>query len=88
MSAFQREVFVCFTCLYVVSLCVTHVRPFVLSGKSDVSNKSSDLLPITPSDIDNVLTQNGLTSHELQKADGKIESICVLLYEAYKFTIC
>lgn len=71
MSAFQREVFVCFIGLFIVSLCVTCVKPFVLNGKSDVSNKSSDLLKITPSDIDNVFTRNGLSSKELQEADGK-----------------
>lgn len=80
MSTFQREVFVCFTCLYVVSLCVTHVRAMVLNAKPDVSNKSSDFLKITPSDIDNVLTQNGLFSHELQKADGKELDLFVSFY--------
>lgn len=71
MSAFRRELFLCFACLFVVSLCVTYVQPFVLDGKSDAANKHSDLLKIIPSDNDNVLTQNGLNSNGLQETDGK-----------------
>lgn len=65
MSAFQRKVFVCFVYLYIVSLCITYVKPFVLNGQSEVSSSSSDLLKIAPSDIDNVLKRNGLHSNEL-----------------------
>lgn len=71
MSAIRREVFVCFVYLFIVSLCLNYVTPFVLNGKSDVSNKSSGLLHITSSDIDNVLARNGLTSNDLQESDGK-----------------
>lgn len=82
MSAFQREVFVCLISLFIVSLCVTYVKPFVLNDQSDVSNKSSDLLKITPSDIDNIFTLNGLSSKELQEADGEESAIFVFRYRA------
>lgn len=67
MSAPQRELFTCFVGLFIVSLCVTYVSPFVVNDKSVATNKSSDLLNVTPSD--NVLTRNGL--NELQEANGK-----------------
>lgn len=90
MSAFQREVFVCFVYLYIVSLCVTFVRPFVLNGQSEVSSKSSDLLKITPSDIDNVLKRNGLHSNELQEADGmELMFLFIVFFDsARSFSIC
>lgn len=70
MSAIHREIVVCCVCLFIVSLCVTYVQPFVLDGKPEVLNKSSDLFMINPSDIGNVLTPNGLHSNELQETGG------------------
>lgn len=71
MSTFQREVIVCFIHLFIVSLFFNYVKPFALNGQSDVSNKNTDLLHITPSDIDTFLVRNGLNSNELEQIDGK-----------------
>lgn len=68
MSAFQRETVACFFFLFIVSLCVNYVQPFVVDGKSEDVNETSDLLKTIETDIDNVLARNGL--NELQEADG------------------
>ncbi|XP_037028484.1 uncharacterized protein LOC119068815 [Bradysia coprophila] len=71
MSAFQREALVCFLFLFIVSLCITYVQPFVVDGKTEDVNKTSDLFETIKTDIDNVLTRNGLNLNELQEADGR-----------------
>lgn len=70
MSAFQRVAALCLIFLFIVSLCVTYVEPFVVDGKSEDVNKTSDLFQTIKTDIDNILTKNGLNSNEVQEADG------------------
>lgn len=71
MTLFQRELLKCFICLVIASFCVNNVKPFVLNGKSEeVTNKSSELFRINPSDIENGFSPNILNIHKLQKANS------------------
>ncbi|KAJ6637525.1 hypothetical protein Bhyg_10256, partial [Pseudolycoriella hygida] len=73
MYVFQRNRlrFGCFLYLFAVLLCVVRVKSFVVNDKINVSNKSSDLLTIVSSNIEDAFAPNGLNYNKLDKSEGR-----------------